>query len=146
MHPFKDKNMSIKKETTTYTPNGTYIAVYGTLRKGFGNHRVLGDSTLVGTGKTVEKLKMTAAGIPFVTRNEEVSNITVEVYDVSDAQLPRVDGLEGYNPNNHEGSWYKRTPIQVMIGEDEVTASIYFGDKDAATVIASGDYADYSSF
>ena len=120
------------------------IAVYGTLRQGFSNHGVLGDSTLVGTGLTKEKFKLTARGIPFVTRNEQISNVKVEVYEVSDAQLPVVDGLEGYNPNNHEGSWYKRTPIQVTLEDvGDVEASIYLGDDDASTIIESGDYADY---
>lgn len=120
------------------------IAVYGTLRKGFGNHRVLGDSKLIDSGLTKEKYKLTASGIPFVTQNEKISNVRVEVYEVSDAQLPIVDGLEGYNPKNHEGSWYKRTPISVTLDNgDDVEASIYFGDEDASTLIKSGDYADY---
>lgn len=126
------------------TKENTKIAVYGTLRKGFGNARVLGDSPLIGEGKTINKYKMTARGIPFVNPNEPVSRITVEVYDVSPSQLPSVDALEGYNPNDHEGSWYKRTPIEVELENGEtIEASIYFGDKDAGTLIESGDYKDY---
>lgn len=124
----------------------TLIATYGTLRRGFGNHRVLGDSKLVGSGWTKEKYKLTASGIPFVNPNEAISKVKVEVYEVSDTQLPRVDSLEGYDPNNHSGSWYKRTPIQVELeGSDElvVEASIYFGESDGRTLIESGDYADY---
>lgn len=122
----------------------TKIAVYGTLRRGYGNNPVLGDSKLLGVGVTKEKYKLTASGIPFVTQNEQVSNVRVEVYEVSDQQLPRVDRLEGYNPDNHEGSWYKRTPIKVVLDDGvEMDAQIYFGESDANTVITSGDYADY---
>lgn len=123
----------------------TKIAVYGTLRKNFGNHRFLGNSKLVDSGWTEEKYKLTASGIPFVNPNEQISKVRVEVYDVTPEQLPRVDSLEGYNPNNHEGSWYKRTPINVNLDNGEkIEASIYFGDKDGSTLIESGDYADYN--
>lgn len=126
----------------------TKIAVYGTLRKGFGNHRVLGDSKLIDSGWTNKKYKLTASGIPYVNPNEELSKIRVEVYEVSDTQLPVVDSLEGYNPNNHDGSWYKRTPIDVTLDNGEqIEASIYFADKSSGkTLIKSGDYADYKKY
>lgn len=121
------------------------IAVYGTLRQGYGNALYLGDSKLVGKGKTKEKYKLTASGIPFVKKNEPVHNVVVEVYEVTDEQLPTVDRLEGYDPNDHEGSWYKRTPIQVELDNgEEVEASIYFNDDEGGTLIESGDYADYN--
>lgn len=124
--------------------NNTLICVYGTLRSGFSNHRVMGDSELIGTGKTTEKYKLTASGIPFVSPKEQISNVTVEVYSVTPQQLPRIDGLEGYNPNDHEGSWYKRTPISVTLDNGkEIEASIYFGDREGNTLIETGDYADY---
>ncbi len=121
------------------------IAVYGTLRKGYSNNPVLGDSKLISSGLTKEKYKLTASGIPFVTKNEEISNVRVEVYNVSESQLPRVDRLEGYDPENHDGSWYKRTTIPVILDNgEEIEAQIYFGDKDAVKVIESGDFADYA--
>lgn len=124
----------------------TNIAVYGTLREGFGNHRVLGDcrENKVGLGWTVDQYEMTASGIPFVDQNTPTSRIRVEIYAVTDEQLPTVDQLEGYNPANHEGSWYKRTPIQVEMDNGEtIEASIYFNNDKANTVVESGDFADY---
>jgi len=120
------------------------ISVYGTLRTGYGNHGVLGNSKLIGAGWTKNKYKLTANGIPFVNPNEQVSKIRVEVYSVTPDQLPTVDRLEGYDPRDHEGSWYKRTPIEITLdtGED-VKASIYFGENEGKTLIESGDYADY---
>jgi len=120
------------------------IAVYGTLRQGHGNHKVLGDSKLVDAGWTKEKYKLTASGIPFVSDKEEISNVRVEVYEVSDEQLPRVDSLEGYNPNNHDGSWYKRRPVSVNLDNgEEVKASVYFNERDNGSLIETGDYNDY---
>tara|TARA_R110000796_G_scaffold236214_1_gene355502 strand:- start:81704 stop:82093 length:390 start_codon:yes stop_codon:yes gene_type:complete len=120
------------------------IAVYGTLRSGFHNHRVLGDSKLVSPGWTKEKYKLTANGIPFVNPNEALTKVKVEVYSVTPSQLPDVDRLEGYNPNNHDDSWYKRTLIKVELDDgNEVEASIYFCERDGKTLIESGDYADY---
>jgi len=125
--------------------DNTLICVYGTLRSNFGNHRFLGDSKLISAGWTKEKYKLTANGIPFVKKDEAVSKVRVEVYSVTPEQLPTVDGLEGYNPNDHEGSWYKRTPIQVELDDgEEIEASIYFGDKEGKTLIESGDYADHT--
>lgn len=120
------------------------IAVYGTLRKGYGNHRVLGNSKFIGSGRTVDKYKLTANGIPFVNKNEPVSNVKVEVYSVTPEQLPTVDALEGYDPKRHEESWYKRTPINVKLENGEtIEASIYFSDRNAETLIETGDYEDY---
>lgn len=122
----------------------TNIAVYGTLRKGFGNHRYMDGCELVGLGWTTDEYEMTASGIPYVDPNEPTSKIRVEVYAVSDEQLPYVDRLEGYDPDNHEGSWYKRTPISVkMDNGDEITASIYFNDSKGSTLVESGDFSDY---
>jgi len=120
------------------------VAVYGTLRTGFHNHGVLGNSKLIGSGWTKEKYELTANGIPFVNKEKPTSNVRVEVYSVTPEQIPSVDRLEGYNPNDHDGSWYKRSPIDITLDNNEkVKASLYFCNKSAQTLIKSGDYADY---
>lgn len=125
--------------------NSNLVAVYGTLRKGGSNHSVLGASKFIGQGKTVNKYQMSANGIPFVHPDIPLHNAVVEVYDVTDEQLPRVDRLEGYNPENHEGSWYKRVPIPIRLDDGKkVTASIYFNDQIGSTIVESGDFNDYS--
>ena len=88
------------------------IAVYGTLREGYNNNTVLGDS--------------------------------VKVYEVTDRQLPQVDRLEGYNPANHGGSWYKRLPTDIVLDDgNEIEASVYFNEEEGSELIKTGDYADY---
>jgi gamma-glutamylcyclotransferase (GGCT)/AIG2-like uncharacterized protein YtfP len=121
------------------------IAVYGTLRKGWGNNRLLQQCEFIGSGHTKEKYQMTASGIPFVHPDKKVSKIKVEIYNVEGKDLERVDSLEGYSPEDHDRSWYKRTPIQVVMDNgEEIEASIYFNQQEASTIVPTGDYSDYS--
>lgn len=119
------------------------IAVYGTLRAGFGNHRLMEDSTLVGSGLTKEKYTMYASGIPYVDKDEPTSRIRVEVYDVKDEDLPSIDSLEGHP------SWYRREEIPVELDNgEEVDAWLYFmpgvgKNSGNLTKIESGDYTEY---
>ena len=114
------------------------IAVYGTLRRGWGNNRLLADSKFVDAGKTKVKYTMYASGIPFVSSHKPTSNIHVEVFDVPEEDVPRVDGLEGH-PN-----WYQRRPIQVILDSgEETTAELYFMDGERGLpVVESGNYED----
>jgi gamma-glutamylcyclotransferase (GGCT)/AIG2-like uncharacterized protein YtfP len=105
------------------------LAVYGTLKRGRGNNRLLSGSEFVGAGKTKDKYLMTDCGFPQVYEKEYtptdcegyLTNVTVEIFDVPDSQIARVDQLEGH-PN-----WYCRKPIQVILNNgEEVTAEIYF--------------------
>ena len=124
--------------------NNTLIGVYGTLRKGYGNHRLLHGTKYIGIGFTKNKYKMTANGIPFVKKDEEISKIKVEVYSVNNEQLQRLDRLEGYDPNNHDNSWYKRYPVEIILENNkEVIAGLYFNEQEGNILIESGDYKDY---
>ena len=119
------------------------IAAYGTLRKGYGNSRLVDKKTnYLGQGITKEKYCMTASGIPFVNENKQVSNIVVDLWDIDEDQLEDVDRLEGYNPSTKTG-WYYRKPIEVIFNEDIVVAEIYFNNDIRGEVVSSGDYNDY---
>lgn len=118
--------------------NNTLIAVYGTLRKGYGNSVYLRDSKFIGAGWTKDKYKMTANGIPFVKKSEPVSKIRVEIYEVAPENLPHIDSLEGH-PN-----WYYREPISIDLDNgDNIEASIYFNNQEGNYLIESGDYKTY---
>ena len=113
------------------------VSVYGTLRKGYWNHRLLETSELVTVGKTSEKMLMTASGIPYVSKTKPLSQIKVEVYEVNDDTLKNLDRLEGH-PRFYER---KLTKIE---GEDGNTheAWLYYCEG-GGEEIESGDYTDY---
>jgi gamma-glutamylcyclotransferase (GGCT)/AIG2-like uncharacterized protein YtfP len=117
------------------------IAVYGTLRAGYGNHSLISNSDFIGSGLTNNLHTLTASGIPFVEKNGGTSRVRVEVYAVSTREeLERLDSLEGHP------SWYRREDEEITLDSGEVvTAQIYFNSSSKGnTVINSGDYADYA--
>lgn len=120
------------------------IAVYGTLRKRYGNHRLIEGSKFIGAGLTDEKHTLFASGIPFVQKGGGTHQVRVEVYEVEESDVPRVDSLEGHP------EWYRReeTPITLDDGT-KLDAWLYFmpgveKNSSRLTLIESGDYADYA--
>lgn len=116
------------------------VAAYGTLRKGYGNSRLVDkpDTKHIGTGITVEKYQMTASGIPFVNKTPDV-NITVDLWEIDkERDLPSVDRLEGHP------SFYKRELIDVKINDTIYKAWLYFCDKGYGNIVESGDFNIYT--
>lgn len=74
------------------------VAVYGTLRQGHGNHRILaeGNAELKGAFRTNnnEWRMVSLGGFPACVPGD--GNISVEVYEVDSPTLERLDCLEGY--------------------------------------------------
>ena len=92
----------------------TLVAVYGTLKRGGSNHRLLAGSKMVLQGTTCNKYRMVATGVPFVLPyNSEGHNIDIETYALDDGTLEQVDRLEGH-PN-----WYKREVVCVKDKDDK---------------------------
>ena len=106
-----------------------YVAVYGTLREGFGNHRLLGGAEIIGTGETNDKFRMADYGIPYVYKpanhKDSAGHIHVEVYRPVDyKQWDKLDSLEGH-PHH-----YCREKVTVTVdGIGEVEAWIYFASE-----------------
>ena len=122
--------------------NYTDIFVYGTLRRGFHNHRLLSTSEYLGTAKTAEKFTMFSRGIPFVSRSKKLCQITGELYRVTDSVLSSVDSLESYYPDSPESSWYQRQEIDLITSDgSQKRAYIYFNDNENGRIITSGDFA-----
>jgi len=80
------------------------LFVYGTLRSGFNNHRVMKEigATFVASAKTAKKYALYARGIPYVTDKEEVSEIVGEIYSVTEQAMERLDRFEGHPVGIHE--------------------------------------------
>ena len=98
------------------------VAVYGTLKSGFSNHTVLGDSSLVGVGKTVSKYAMQASGIPYVYEHDHRDQISVEVYELDDDNVRlSLDHLESHP------TFYERKLTDIELTDGSVrTCWLYF--------------------
>ena len=99
------------------------VAVYGTLKRGHGNHRAyLEDSKFMGRGKTKDKYPLVVSGLPYlIEKKGKGHNVEVEVYKVDDETLNRLDILEGHP------DWYKRKQIDIKLTTGAVVSAwIYF--------------------
>ena len=92
------------------------VAVYGTLKRGRGNHHLLTDSQFIGECRTAPEFTMYSLGFcPAITASGDTA-ITIEVYDVDKETFGRLDSLEGY-PH-----FYNRKVITTEFGD----AWVYF--------------------
>lgn len=112
--------------TDTFWAGNHKIAVYGTLKAGHGNHRLLEDAEFVGAGKTQDKYPLQKVGnLPYVFNKPHTGeNVTVEIYDLTTAtQRAVIDNLEGH-------PWhYKRKQISIdMANGTEQKAWLYFAE------------------
>jgi gamma-glutamylaminecyclotransferase len=97
--------------------------VYGTLKRGEGNHRLLEDSKYVGKGLTLATYKAYHCGFPAVSPDDEGLPMLGELYNVdSHLVVQALDRLES------NGSFYTRIirPVKILdFFEQEVNAWIY---------------------
>lgn len=93
------------------------VFVYGTLKQGFGNHRLLADATYLGKAVTTLPCKLAGYGVPFVWPHADGLPVQGEVYEIGDPEtnqlarnrLTRLDRLES------NGYVYDRKPHQVTL-------------------------------
>jgi len=123
------------------------VFVYGTLRKGFGNHRLLEDAKFIGDGEISGHLYL-CYGLPMVLRHKDTPReegssgtprVVGEVYEVDQFQLGDLDTLEGHP------TCYKREVTNVTMEDGtSIPAHCYFMPQHRlhknATLIESGDY------
>lgn len=99
-------------------PKNYLVAVYGTLRHGFGNHRLLKNkfSEFLGTERAMFPFRMVSlGGFPGLIPTKEEHQITIEVYRItSDEVEQNLDDLEGY-PH-----FYDKAKINTTWGEADV--------------------------
>lgn len=106
------------------------VAVYGTLRRGGGNHRLLQNESLVGH-TSVPGFDMLQVSMSFPGVVDGDGNVVVEVWEVSKEAFARLDILEGY-PN-----LYTRRLIPTEFGDAWIY--IWNGPNNGAK-IQSGDW------
>jgi gamma-glutamylcyclotransferase (GGCT)/AIG2-like uncharacterized protein YtfP/predicted glutamine amidotransferase len=102
-------------------PSLVSVAVYGTLKRGHGNHRLLESSYCLGEGNTSDSYPLVIDNLPYVIdRKGHGKRVQVEVYRVDANTLARLDSLEGHP------DWYQRKQIQVHLHKGgTITAWVY---------------------
>ena len=74
-----------------------YVLVYGTLRKGHSNHRLLHDAGYIDTRNLSLPFVMKhLGGFPGLLPDGQDHDIMCELYEVDDLTFERLDYLEGY--------------------------------------------------
>lgn len=99
------------------------VFVYGTLKRGYGNNRLLKEAVFLGTAQTKEKWAMISnysKTFPYlIEENEAGHNVQGEVYYVTDTELKSLDMLEG-TPHH-----YRRNKITVEYKDDKTDEEVY---------------------
>lgn len=117
--------------------NSNLIAVYGTLRKGFGNHALIKNAEYKGTFTTDPIYNLhNLGGFPGLKKNGNIS-IMMEVYSVNETEAYAVDCLEGYNPME-KPTFYDKEFIETPWGKAGVY--IYVNNLNGVPLVKSGDY------
>jgi gamma-glutamylaminecyclotransferase len=115
------------------------IAVYGTLRRGFGNYGyLLKNQVFLGQETVKLPYKMLSlGGFPGLVPSEESNDIVIEVFNIDEETSRGVDSLEGYP------RFYDREEINTSHGK----AWIYFlanpESYSSREVVADGDWKNY---
>lgn len=104
------------------------VAVYGSLKKGFGNHRLLETSERLGTDKITGWTMHSMSAYPCICEGGD--DISIEVYEINESTFSALDMLEGYP------SFYNRKEVSTKYG----TAWIYYIEDDMSgyEVVPSG--------
>lgn len=111
--------------------NKSYYFVYGTLKKGHGNHRILENCKKVGDFVTKPEYTMIhLGGFPGVIKGGNTA-IKGELYEVEDKETElRLDRLEGYYPGGKHNLYDKET-----IKIDNKDAFIYIFNTDGRNLV-----------
>ena len=122
-----------------------YVAVYGSLRQGMGNHGIISDNEFVVQTTLSGGYRMVSlGGFPGVMETDKPqSPIIVEVYKVSELRnMQRLDSLEGYR-GPHANNFYDKKLVTLDNG---MQAHIYLLNEEgygAYPEVSNGDWVSY---
>jgi gamma-glutamylcyclotransferase (GGCT)/AIG2-like uncharacterized protein YtfP len=98
------------------------LFAYGTLKKGHKNNHLLDGASFVSENCTVDKFQMLDMGdFPAVVKENPVSSIIGELFNVDDRTLSAIDGFEG--------KWFRREEV---ILKGSCVAWMYFLSDDVS--------------
>ncbi len=112
------------------------LFVYGTLKKGFGNHSYLKGARFLGRARTKHRYALYEDGVPFLVKTPPIAQVKGEVYEVSEEILERIDKLEGHP------TVYRREKIEVVMEENGkvVKAWVYLFPYARGKLIRDGEF------
>jgi len=87
------------------------VFVYGTLKRGWHNHRLLATAQFVGNATLDGTHVLLDAGFPVCMVHPQGATVTGEVYEVDGRTLANLDQLEG------EGRMYHRQPKEITYAD-----------------------------
>ncbi len=114
------------------------VFVYGSLREGFGNHRLLERAEFLGSYRAeLPFVMISLGGFPGLIESQQDNNITLELYQVTPQEFQNLDQLEGYP------SFYDRKKITVNGTKGWV---YYLTERSGSEpLVESGDWVEYTS-
>lgn len=123
-----------------------YVFVYGTLRRQEPNHYLLKNAALLAEHAwTNGRLYDTGLGYPAV-KESATDKVYGEIYTVTDAELDRLDELEGYEPFGENNLYIRKRQI-VFHDTGSMEAFIYIIAEQNESLlkkyIPSGDWKQY---
>jgi gamma-glutamylaminecyclotransferase len=119
-------------------PSTELVFVYGTLRKGGKYNAALRDAIFLGSAQTQEQYALYRAEYARLVKQESVSPITGEVYQVNPSTLSYLDEIEEHP------DVYCREQVQVILENgQQVWAWVYFYPQPIGILEPSGDYAQH---
>jgi gamma-glutamylcyclotransferase (GGCT)/AIG2-like uncharacterized protein YtfP len=113
------------------------VFVYGSLRKGMHNHRVMGSSKLLAEATLTGFDMYQVSSFPAIVVGE--GGVKGEIYLVDNATLARLDRLEGHP------RMYRREVVTVQSGSClfDVWVYVWQGPVDYLAPVPSGDWVEY---
>jgi gamma-glutamylcyclotransferase (GGCT)/AIG2-like uncharacterized protein YtfP len=125
------------------------VFFYGTLMAGFDRRRRAGiDDKLRYIGRGAIQGALFDVGLYPAAVPAPDGHVWGEVYEASDAPmvLAALDEIEGYRPEDHDRSLYRREQTEVLLPDGSIArawAYFYNAPLGKAPSIRSGDYLEY---
>ena len=114
------------------------VFVYGTLRDGEGNHRLLENSEFLRDEVLIGFDMFNVGGFPAVIEGD--GYVVGEVYEVDEQTLKSLHRLEGYMEDNPDNSMY--IPKDVDTDVDSIMIYLWNYKTEGLPPIKSGDWKD----
>ncbi len=121
----------------------TYLFIYGTLMPGLRLEAEMHGARFVGLAQIQGRL-VDVGRYPGLLPGDD--SVVGEIYEVDDAHLARLDGVEDMVPGDRAASQYWREEVTVLSGllqGERVQTYVYNRPVDGCTPIPHGDYRRY---